>query len=152
MADDDEAMAIESAQYSLYADEHGNWFLILVRCPDYRSMEIGIPRPKGHSLKEGDVLRGIAYDEKKGGWLTSMYYYTHFGIEDVVVTVGSVDPEAAVFSVSGSIHSGALGDLKALAFTATATRSGTLRKVLPELKRADPAATENAGGDAPGRV
>lgn len=126
--DDDEAMAIESAQYSRYTDEHGDWFLLLVRCPDYRSMEIGIPMSKGHSLKEGDVLRGVAYDQKKGGWLTNMYYYAHFGIENVVVTVGSVAPEAAVFAVSGSIADGAPGDFATLAFTATATRNDTLRK------------------------
>ena len=125
---EEETMAVETAHYSLYSDEHGEWLLILVHCPDCRSIEIGIPLPAGYALKETDVLTGVAYDEAKGGWLTNMYYYTHFGIEDVVVTVGSVTASATAFSVGGRIADGAPRDLETMAVTVTATRDDRLRK------------------------
>jgi hypothetical protein len=124
---DDEDVPIDSAQYSLYTNKFGNWFLLLVECPEFRSIEIAIPLPNECSLKEGDVLRGAAYDESKGGCLTNMYYYTHFGIEDVIVAVGPIAPESAVFMVSGTLEA-APGELETATFTATAIRNDKLRK------------------------
>jgi hypothetical protein len=125
--DGPEAIPIEKAEYSVYTDGHGEWLLLLVECPDWRHIELGIPLPQGLALKDGAVLNGVAYDEAFGGWLTNMYYYTHFGVESVTLTVRGVDEDRAVFVVTGDISSSGIRQ-KTISFTTTATLNPDLRK------------------------
>jgi hypothetical protein len=125
--DEPEAIPIELAQFSRYTDEHGEWLLLLIRCPDYRHVELGLPLPDGFELQAGSVLKGGAYDDSLGGWLTNMYYYTHFGVESVVLAIESFDESEATITCTGDISDGGL-DHDTICFTARATLNSELRK------------------------
>ena len=125
--DEPEAIPIVSAQFSRYTDEHGDWLLLRVDCPDYRDIELGIPLPQGFELRAGSVLHGEAYDEAFGGWLTNMYYYSHFGVESVVLTVDSLDATEASFTCTGDISDGGL-EHDTVRFTVRAIMNADLRK------------------------
>ena len=125
--DEPEAIPIESAQFSRYTDEHGDWLLLLIECPDYRHIELGIPLPQGFELRAGSVLHGEAYDEAFGGWLTNMYYHSHFGVECLVLTVDSLDATEASFTGTGDISDGGL-DHDTVRFTVRAIMNADLRK------------------------
>jgi hypothetical protein len=122
-----EAIPIANAQYSIYSDKRGDWLLLLIRCPDYRHIEIGIPVGPEFSLSPGDVLRGVAYDETLGGWLTNMYYDEHFGLDDVILSVDSVDDAVAAFSVTGRIIDSGLHHGR-ISLTTVAQKNNELRK------------------------
>jgi hypothetical protein len=124
--DEPEAIPIETAEYSLYSDERGPWLLLLVNCQDFRHLEIGIPLPEGFTLHEGVILHGVAYDEAFGGWLTNMYYYTHFGVESVTLTAGPLTEKSAWFVLTGTISGSAIA--KAVFFSTEATNNPVLRK------------------------
>jgi hypothetical protein len=110
--------AVSVADYNVYEKDGKHCLCIYARAPKKLSPDELNPEPwielnlksavRGHvELQGGSVLHMEAYDDEVGENLTSMYYFSHAGVENVKVhVIKALSDDSRILDIAGEGNGG----------------------------------------------